>query len=84
MPEVFPCAKPQVAQGTGESGMSFRVGDMEVICEEPEMRCELCGKVEECRPYGPKGEQVCFECGMKDEAAAKRQMNKKLFGEGNA
>lgn len=64
--------------------MSFRVGDIPVICEEPDAKCEMCGKIEELRPYGPKGERVCFTCAMKDEAAAKRQMNKILFGEGNA
>lgn len=35
--------------------------------------CELCGKKEEVRPYGPGGKFVCFDCGMKDEAEAKRQ-----------
>lgn len=34
--------------------------------------CQLCGKVAETRPYGPNGEEVCFDCGMKDEAAVKR------------
>ena len=55
-----------------------------VIETESDMRCELCGKVDELRPYGPNGERVCFDCGMKDEAAAKRQMNKYIFGEANA
>ena len=35
--------------------------------------CELCGAHEETRPYGPNGEEVCFTCGMKDEAAAIKQ-----------
>lgn len=48
------------------------------IVEAPPGRCELCGVVEETRPYGPDGEQVCFACGMKDEAAAKRQFDKML------
>ena len=51
------------------------------IAEEPDRRCELCGKVDECRPYGPKGEQVCFDCMMKDEKSAKRQLAKYIFGE---
>ena len=33
----------------------------------------MCGKVTECRPYGPNGEQVCFPCGMKDKEAAMRR-----------
>ena len=56
------------------SGLGF-------INVEPERKCELCEKVAECRPYGPKGEQVCFECGMKDPKTTDRQMKKYLFGE---
>jgi len=41
-------------------------------------QCQLCGKKEELRPYGPNGEFVCFECGMKDEEAAKRQFTNLL------
>jgi hypothetical protein len=55
-----------------------RLGLIEV---EPDRRCELCGKIEECRPYGSKGEQVCFSCAMKDEKAAERQCAKHLFGD---
>jgi len=47
----------------------------------PERRCELCGKLAELRPYGPKGEYVCFACGMLDEEAAQRQFMSKVFGE---
>lgn len=54
------------------------------IAVEEDRRCELCGDVTECRPYGPKGEQVCFACGMKDEAACKRAMGKHIFGEESA
>lgn len=43
-----------------------------VIAPEKPQRCELCGKVRETRPYGPKGERVCFDCGMKDPAACDR------------
>lgn len=35
-------------------------------------RCALCDRVKELRPYGPKGENVCFDCGMKDERACER------------
>jgi hypothetical protein len=64
--------------------MSERIGNVTIICEEPDRRCELCGKIDECRPYGPNGEQVCYDCAMKDEAAANRQLRKHLFGEGSA
>lgn len=56
------------------SGLGF-------IAVEPEQECELCHKIAETRPYGPNGERVCFQCGMKDEAAAKRQLAKHVFGE---
>ena len=41
-------------------------------------KCEMCGKEEELRPYGPNGESVCFDCMMKDEEAGKRQFEKLL------
>lgn len=48
------------------------------IQEQPPGRCELCGGVEETRPYGPNGEEVCFDCGMKDEEAMKQQFEKRM------
>ena len=47
-----------------------------VIREEQKRTCDLCGKEDETRPYGPNGERVCFECGMKDIDAAKRGFSK--------
>lgn len=41
------------------------------IAEEPPGRCELCGAVEETRPYGPNGKQICFSCGEKDPEGTK-------------
>jgi hypothetical protein len=52
-----------------------------ILESEPDRPCELCGTVTECRPYGPGGKQVCFDCAMKDEKTAKRMMNKRLFDE---
>lgn len=40
--------------------------------------CELCGKSAELRPYGPNGESICFECGMKDEETTLKQFEKLL------
>lgn len=54
-----------------------------LIIEEPPQRCELCGVLEECRPYGPNSEQVCFSCGMKDEAATIKKMEEYIFGINN-
>lgn len=61
--------------------MSHRIGDIAVIVETPPQKCELCGKIAETRPYGPKGEDICFECGEKDREGTTRQMRKVLFGE---
>ena len=52
-----------------------------VLCQEPDRKCELCGKITETRPYGPRGEEVCFECGMKNEEAAKHQFRGHILGE---
>lgn len=41
----------------------------------------MCGKVDELRPYGPNGEEVCFDCGMKDVAAAVRGFRRLVLGE---
>lgn len=51
--------------------MTRRIGNVVILEEEDEQRCELCGRMEECRPAGPKGEQVCFDCAEKDPAALK-------------
>ena len=51
------------------------------IAQQPDEVCEMCGKVDECRPYGPNGENICFECGMKDEETTKRKMDAYIFGE---
>lgn len=51
-----------------------------VIETEPENKCEMCGQTAELRPYGPKGENVCYPCGMKDEAAAIRAFLQRLRG----
>jgi len=63
--------------------MSFRTKNgIPVIAAEDDDVCQLCGKVDECRPYGPNGERICFECGMKDEATTNRKMGEVLFGDG--
>lgn len=61
--------------------MSFRVGDVIVIAEEPEAVCELCGKKDELRPYGPRGERICWDCGQKDPEMTRKQMDIVLFGD---
>lgn len=62
--------------------MTHRAEDGTVwIVAEPPGKCQLCGAVEETRPYGPGGKQVCFDCGMRDEAEMKRQFAKVVDGE---
>lgn len=61
--------------------MSYRIGDTVVICPTEGAKCELCGEVAELRPYGPRGENICFKCGMKNPEATRRQMDRMLFGE---
>jgi len=53
-----------------------------IIYEEPPQRCEMCGIIDECRPYGPNYEEICFACAMKDEALTEIRMKQLLFGEG--
>lgn len=64
--------------------MSKRIGNIAVIAPEPAGICELCGKTDELRPYGPRGERICLSCAMKDDktkAIAERQMKRALFGQ---
>jgi hypothetical protein len=51
------------------------------IQEEAPQACQMCGIIAECRPYGPKDEEICFECAMKDPETTERKMAIYLFGE---
>jgi hypothetical protein len=51
------------------------------IAQQPEECCEMCGAIAECRPYGPNGENICFDCGMKDEETTKKKMEAYIFGD---
>lgn len=50
------------------------------IAPEEDDECEMCHKVAELRPYGPNGERICFECGMKDEKTTASQFAKRVLG----
>lgn len=52
-----------------------------MIYEEPPQRCEMCGIIAECRPYGPDYEEICFDCAMKDEALTEIRAKQLLFGD---
>lgn len=58
--------------------MSRRVGDKFVIEEQPPAKCEFCGKLAELRPYGPNRENICFQCGMKNEKTTGEQFLKAI------
>ena len=47
--------------------MTQRIGNVVLIEEEPDSRCEYCGAVDETRPYGKNGARICFDCAMKPE-----------------
>lgn len=50
------------------------------ISAEPDTLCAMCGKIDECRPYGPNYERICFDCGMKDEETTHKRMAEYIFG----
>lgn len=55
-----------------------------VIAQQPDEVCETCGKVDECRPYGPNNENICFDCAMatpESKAIAEKKMAHYIFGE---
>lgn len=60
--------------------MSHRNGNIVTIEVEEDGKCELCGIIEELRPYGPNGEEICYDCGMKNEEVTKRQCARVLLG----
>lgn len=45
--------------------------------------CEMCGKHDDLRPYGPNNENICYDCGMKDEATSTRKFFEMLDKAGN-
>ena len=52
-----------------------------IIAEEPLSACEMCGIIDECRPYGPNYERICFDCGMKDQETTIKRMAEYIFGD---
>ena len=61
--------------------MSFKIDNMFVIAGERSARCEDCGKLDELRPYGKNGANVCFDCAMKDEANAAELFRRRIQGD---
>jgi hypothetical protein len=42
------------------------VTNFEIVIEEIPQRCEQCGIIDECRPYGLNHEEICYECAAED------------------
>lgn len=61
--------------------MTFRIGNAVVIAVQEKEKCDLCGLIAECRPYGPNGENICHPCGQKNPEVTERQIRRVLFGE---
>lgn len=61
--------------------MSKKVGNVFILKESKPQQCDICGKIAELRPYGPNGECICFECGMKDEKSTSKKFEE-IIGEG--
>jgi hypothetical protein len=60
--------------------MTMKIGDTVIIAAEDDRECELCGVMDECRPAGPNGEQVCYDCALKNPAAMHRYTERLLGG----
>ena len=58
------------------------VDDITILLIEVEEKqiCVYCGNMRECRPYGKDGQQICYECGMKDEATTNQEFDKLFEG----
>ena len=39
------------------------------------MKCTICNKEDELRPYGPNGSMICFDCAMKPERKTETEKN---------
>lgn len=44
-------------------------------------KCDMCGKLDELRPYGPNNENICYDCAMKDEATTTKKFKEMLEGD---
>ena len=51
------------------------MSEFETTQEKPFQKCELCGAIEDCRPYGPNCEQICYSCGMKNKVTTQKQID---------
>ena len=52
------------------------------ISPQPDECCEMCGIIDECRPYGPDSANICFDCATTkcDSKEVEQRMAKHIFG----
>ena len=57
------------------------MGATVVYAQEPQ-QCDICGEIKELRPYGPKGETICYECATStpEMRASSAKAMKRLLG----
>lgn len=55
----------------------------EIILVENVQRCEACGIIDECRPYGLNHEEICHDCAMKDPSLTEIRMKEFYLGDSN-
>jgi hypothetical protein len=75
-----PTFKDPVAIVFGDSGHAT------VLATEPDEKCEMCGKMMECRAYGPRKAdgvrmRVCFPCAEKDPDEMRRAFDERIEGQ---
>ena len=59
--------------------MSKVVNGIIIIQQTPNSKCELCETIAELRPYGANNENICVNCGMKDEEMILSKIKEHLF-----
>lgn len=61
--------------------MTQVIGNVIVIEPEKPQQCDMCGKIDELRPYGPNKECICCDCADKlDPIEVCQQMYLRLIG----
>ena len=61
--------------------MTRAIENILLIEKEKPKKCQFCGKIAETRPYGPNGEDICFDCGMSTpmmKKAAEKKCSERL------